>query len=310
MLLNIAAKALNLINTNKMIVKRLLIAIAPFLLKTHLNSFKCMSFESLLARFTFNPKSEFLENAQVLEEKSPYETIFIKFEGSKDFELRIKDKISKLKVQTKYIKISRIDSSEHYFVKIYLSEGSSSFYNVYPLMNYQPITELAFLTRSVFNHRLLFRLSDLFYTPFENAICLTLKDNDQSILKLCHLIRYFSNINSHIYGLYYYVPLATGFIKIESLAKFIILVCIILGFDLKLDFDVISTISNVSNFILSPTICISLVNSNQKCIYLALFTMINFKFAFIFGILCYTIELIKEIKILKSSGKYKVIKNE
>jgi hypothetical protein len=299
MFLDLALNAFFYLKTKKLIIRKILVFTGPLFLYFQKHSFDSMSFESLQAQLIFDQKNEFLEKPEKFIEKPPYETIFIKFKGSEDFEAKLNDFILRLKVKTRSVKISREDSKEHYFIKIYLTEDDSNHHEVFPLSNYHTNTEIAFLTRSLFKTKLSFRFSDLFYKPFENSIHLTVKNNLQTTLKICNLIRYFSNLYSHFYGLYHYVPLTKKFIKAESLAIFIFYVISITAFNLKLQFNLISTILVGISFVLTPLTCLFAVNLNQKPVLMFMFLAINIKFAFVYALICYAIELIKELKKIK-----------
>lgn len=296
MLLNVATKLFEQIKINRIFIKRILLILAPLLLKFHYEEFKSMSFESLHTHFVFDPQNEFLKEPLLFEEKPPLETIFIQLSGSEEFEERIRYNLGKMKIRSKFIYVTRNESSKHYFVKIYLSEGQKSSYNAYPLANYQTNSELAFLARSIFKTSLLFKISDVFYASFENSVDLTLRNDHTHILDLCHLIRHFSNIHSHYYGLYYYIPLSSKLIKAESLGRFIIVVLLTNILEVDLNINLISIMISAILFALAPLSCVFYLKSRGKAIHLFLFFIINFKFCFLYAILCYLYEFVSEIK--------------
>ena len=298
MLFTITTKALAFLNKNKLLLKRILLCLAPFFLKFNKDPFKSMSFESLSSHFVFNPSNEFQKESQPYDSKPSNQTIFIKLDGSEEFELRVRDRISRLKVRSKSIIISRNNSNDHYFIKIYLKENSKNSYNVYPLINYQPNSEIAFLTRSLFPSKLMFSFRDLFYKPFENSIELHLENNYSSIIKLCTLIRYFSNIYSHYYGIYYYIPLSHDLIRAESLAKFIFITLAILLFNLNTKFNTLFVFSISFLYLMAPFTCIFFIKSRIKAVFLITFSVLNLKFGFLFALFCYFIEISIEAKMI------------
>lgn len=296
MLFEIATKTMKYLSEKIRLIRKFALLVAPIFLKLHINDFKSMSFESLIAHFSFNPNIELGSEPCPFELKSPNQTIFIKLEGSEDFEFRIQEYLSKMKIRSKSIVISRNDSNHHYFIKIFIKESSTNHLVIYPLMNHQPNSELMYIARSLFESKLKYRVSDLLYNRFENSLEISLENNYSSVLKFCKLIRYFSNLYSHSYGIYYYLPTYSGLIKAESLMIFIGFISLILLTKSSINFNIFITFLNCVIYMLMPFTCVLFANSEFKGIYLILFSIINLKFGFIFAIICYTLELTKEIR--------------
>lgn len=276
---------------NKTIVKTLLLAVAPLLLFFRIEKYDLSTQESLFENLNFSNKQGFLETPIEFKNAPPHETIFIKFNGSKEFEEKLLERINRIAVRSKSIKISKNPTQENCFVNIYLEESKSDEIKIYPLSRYQPNSDLMFLGKSFFEPSLHVSFRDFFYQSFQNKLEISIKNSEDSIEDLCNLLRCLLNMHSHYYGVYYYVPLKKGMLSAESISRHPFLLILYFLFDFNSEYSVILSILVIAVYSFFPILGILIAPRAQRAIYILFFLLIDFKFAFIGCILWYFDEI-------------------
>ena len=226
-------------------------------------------------------------NSPLEYEDMPHQTIYIQFDGSIGFKEKLINKINRISVRSKSIKLSDIDLNYNFFVKIHLKESGSKSLDLHPIRRLQPNSDVIALARLLFKPKLIFDFTDLFEYKFVNKINICIDDSEQSIDDLCYLLRYYLNIHSHYYGNYCYVPLESHMISFNSAKFFIIAFLFYTLFDFSCDFNVTTVILHSLLYYICPVTVVLKKRKNHLFIYLLVFTIINFRIALLYCIYLY-----------------------
>jgi len=273
--------------------RSILLALSLILLHIRPVEISLKSSESLFKQLGISKALLFNKEPEVFPIRSPRDTIFVLLDGSDAFFKQVCRTTNRIALRSKSIEVSKHDSHENYFVKVYLKEDSKTKYKIHPLRNFQPNSDLFYLTKEVFGSEYRFALSDLFLWNFENRIDISMNNNENAINRLCILLRLFMNIESHYYGLYYYIPLKTGVIRAEPLIFFVLSVLLSAVFDLNLCLNPLMMFVGALSYALCPLSCLFFLQKEFCSVYGLLFAVINFRFSFVYCLIL-LIMLIKD----------------
>lgn len=290
MLLKTLKNYFKILINNKQKVKLGLLIVLPVLLYIKQDSYTLYSSESLFDYYEISNSDSFNEPME-FEDLSPNQTIYIHFNGTDLFKEKLTDKINRIPVRSKSIKLSTMNINEHFFVKIYLTESSFKFLDLHPIRRFQSNSDIVTLAKHFFNPYLNFHFSDFFKYRFENYVNIRIDNSEQSIDDLCHLLRYYSNIHSHYYGNYYYIPLKNGMISFNYTKNFMIVLMLYTLFDFSCDFNIIIVLIYAILYYIFPLTAIIKKRKEHMFIYLLIYTVLDFKTAFLYCICLYINEV-------------------
>jgi len=285
MLLKVIQRFFEYARNNTRKTKALILLLAPIFLPLNLQKYHLYSTESLADDLKFNDSVGFYDTPLDYEDMPPHETIYILFTGSEAFEHRLGDRIKRMMVRSRSIKISRENTPENVFVKIHLTENKHPKLNLHPLRAAQPNSDLITIAMKLFPPATSFDLQDILHYRFENRIDLELPNNERSIRDLCSLLRYYSNIHSHYYGIYYYIPLAKGMVTLDMLKWFIICCIAHEAFDVPSKLNPVVFLAYSTLYYFIPPLGLYILTKPHRSVYLFAFCLLNFRFGF-FHCLC------------------------
>lgn len=299
-------RTLEILRHNKCRAKAALLLLLPAFLLFRPDKYTLYSKESLFDHLEFSRDCGFYDHPKEYEEMPPHQTIYICFEGSSALEHRLSEKIKRIMVRSKSIKLSREDSNEPFFAKIYLREGKCKTVELHPFRNFQPNSDLIGLARTLFTPRLKFDAADILLSRFEskvfeNKIDLCTDDSEQSVQDFCYLLRYYLNIHSHYYGIYYYIPLESCMITFDSLKNFIAGYLVYELFEFSPDFNLTAFLMRSVAYYFVPLSGFLATRKEQRAIYIFVFSILNFKFGFLYCVCRY----LNEIKALIRNSRTK-----
>lgn len=314
MLFKLILKSFEIFWRNKQQAQAFLLLLLPALLLFKPSKYKIHSRELLFDSLDVDDETGFYGPPIDYKVQPPNETIYIHFEGSHNLYNILNEKIKKITIRSKSIKLSREDANEHFFIKLYLKENVYSALEMHPLRNFQPNSDLLTAAACLFDPFLKFDLMDFLLYKFENRIDILVNNDEASITKICNLLRYYLNIHSHYRGSYYYIPLKKRIIKLNSLKLFIagyILYELIKGSS-KFDLGIFLIKSIV--YYLFPPAGLFLGNLESRAIYAFIFCIMNFKVGFVCCLYWYLHEFVSfvlnQLKAkLKNREKNKVLLN-
>ncbi|ELA42767.1 uncharacterized protein VICG_00082 [Vittaforma corneae ATCC 50505] len=298
-------KTLETLQQNKRKAKIALLLLLPASLLFRPDKYNLYSKESLFDHLEFSRDHGFYSHPKEYEEMPPHQTIYICFEGSRALENRLNEKIKKIMVRSKSIQLSRENINESFFVKIYLKESKRKTIELHPFRTFQPNSDLISLAKTFFTPCLEFSISDILFSGpkdmlFENRIDLCIDNSEQSIQDLCYLLRYYLNMHSHYYGIYYYIPLANCMITFDSLKNFMIGYLIYELFDFSPSFDPTVFLIRSIAYYFFPISGLLALGKDSRAAYLFVFAILNFKFGFLYCVCLYLNALKTLIKALRN----------
>lgn len=275
----------------------LLVAAGTMLLFTRPAEYSLMSKESLYKQL--DSSCCLLSDADKgFEESPPHQTIFILVDGSMELCDAIERTTRRIKLRSRLLRVSTVNSSEQHFVKLYIREGKEVL-NIHPMRNYQPNSDVLELARLVFEPRLSFELGDLFIWRFENRIDISLPNNPKSLRRLAKLLRYYMNIESHVYGLYYYIPTRTGIIRAEHPYMFISLTLLSLLFDFRPGCSPVMVLLAGILCQACPLACVLFLKKEYAFIYGLVFGVINLKCGLTYTLAMYAVMIVDQVRNLQ-----------
>lgn len=285
MLINVLYIIYKKLKNHKNIVQTVLLCAIFSFLNIEPSPDRLMSSESLYNQIGLS-KAQLFENiSKPFEDSFPNQTIMIIFTGSENFKKLTKEIVSRLKLRSKTIKFSSKPTNENYFIKVYLKESDINCLKIHPLRNYQPNSDLLYLAKQVFKPTYRFQIRDLFILKFENWVDLEITNEKRSLERVCLLLRLFMNLESHYYGLYYYIPTRTGLIKAEPIFLFNIgILLIVFSESLPLLNPYSLFVATILNYF-CPLCCFFYLKKKISIMYGLVFTVINYKIALIYCIL-------------------------
>lgn len=242
------------------------------------------------------------EFSDELRNSPPFKTIAV-IVNNNELLAKIKNSILFLKLKTKNIKIINKNDYAGYFTTIEIRKTDESRVEIHPLRNYQPNSDLLHIAAGVFKPTLVFNISDLFISKFENKIEIALSGDDQSMLDFVKLLHYLMNITSLVWGTYFYVPLGdvnslfgennskpSGelnlyFIKAETVVPFIALTIVESLLAGRYKIDPILLACNGLAIWISPCLVPLVYNIKGIAPLLILYSFINFKVGYIISVI-------------------------
>lgn len=290
MLLKVIQRLVSAVGKNTRRTKAIILLVAPIFLLLRLQKYHMYSGESLIEDLKFED-ADIYDTPVDYEDRPPHETIYILFTGSAELETRLNDRIRRLMVRSKSIQISREDTPESVFVKINLVESSHQGLRLHPLRSFQPNSDLITIAMRLFPPVVRFDLLDIFHYRFENRIDLELPPSEKSICDLCRLLRYYSNIHSHYYGIYYYIPLSTGIITLDMLKGFIICCIAHEAFEISAKFNPVVFLAHSVLYYFFPPVGFFILRKPHRAVYLFSFCLLNFRFGFLSCVYLYINEV-------------------
>lgn len=291
MLINFMAKSLILLEKFKQPVKNTLLGLAFASLYIKPTEYDLMSKESLYSQIGETNSFLMLEEATEFDESPPHQTICIVVDGQDSFYEKIRHYVNRLRLRSKSIKVTREDDSPNYFVKMYVKESVETKFEIHPFRNFQPNSDIVHLAKLVFDTKMACSWSDLLANRFENRVDILLENDPIKIERICLLLRFYMNIESHYYGLYYYVPIRSGIIRAEAFALFIIAVLAHSLFDFDPTFNPVLLIIAGGLYSLCPLTSLLFLRKRTVFIFGIIFSIMNFKFGFLYCLLHYSITL-------------------
>lgn len=302
MLLDTIQSGLKVLRNNTKQIKMALLLITPIFLLVRPVKYNNSSEESLIDESALITDPGFCDSPFEYEERPPHETICILYSGSRAFEKELVGKINKLIIRSKSIKVLREDILENVFIKIHVTEGTENKLLLHPLRCSQPNSDLMAIASKIFRSSVVIELADIFPYRFENRIDLELNFDDNSIIKFCLMLRYYSNIHSHYYGGYYYIPLNTGMITFPMLREFILCCLLHELFEVENRISPFLLLFHSMLYYLIPPAGFFVMRKPCRAMYLFIFCVLNFKF----GLLCCLYVYVSEVWTLFCGGLLKL----
>lgn len=303
MLIDVTQRLLSLAVRHKTHTRLILLAVSTIFVFIRPAKYSLMSSESLYNQLDSSHDLLFSDVDREFEELPPHQTIFVFVDGGKEFCDSMEKCIKRIRLRSKSLKISTANSSEQYFVKLYVKESKETCLNIHPMRNYQPNSDIMELAKSVFEPRLLFEFGDLAVWCFENRIDISLASDQKSLRKLASLLRYYMNIESHAYGLYYYIPVKTGIIRAESLGIFMLLTLISSLSDFQPGCNPVMVLVAGILYHLCPLVCVFFLRKEHVFLYGLAFCVINFKAGFAYCLASYILMIGSQVRELLSRNQ-------
>lgn len=291
MLIDVLHRVLSLAVEHKSRTKLVLLAVSTMFIFVRPVRYSLMSSESLYSCLNSSCDLLFSDADTEFQDLSPHQTVFILVDGTEEFCSSVEGCVRKIKVRPKSLKVSSVNSSEQYFVKLYVKEDCETCLNIHPMRNYQPNSDIMELAKSVFKPRLAFEPWDLVTWSFENRVDISLANDPKSMKKLASLLRYYMNIESHVYGLYYYIPVKTGIVRAESLGLFVLFVLLSSLFDFEPNCNPFMVLMAGIAYHLCPLVCVFFLRREHVFLYGLAFSVVNFKFGFAYCLLRYLLTI-------------------
>lgn len=284
MLVNLAQKLLPKIIRNEDRIRILLLVLAPFLLLFPPNEYDFDTDGFLYGKQDVSFR--LLSNKPLdFEKLPPHETICIVLDKENKNNQFIKEMVKYLSLRTRTVLITEQDIKELFFLNLYIKFDSCESVKLHPFRNFQPNLDLLTLAIKHFGATNTFSFKDLFGRAFDNSINIFLKDELSSYIKLLKILRYCMNVDSFKRVNYYYIPLASGFIKAEPFCLFVVAMIIVMSFDLTFTLDPLKLVCISFLYYIFPPSFMFLYESRDMALYTIVFCAINFKFAFLFCLL-------------------------
>lgn len=274
--------------------KVVLILFIPLLLMKP-QSYELMSKESLYPQIGDSESLLFTEKEVEYKRNSPHETILICLNNNNYFDDLLKSYIKKIYIRGKTVLFSNTDLNENYFLKIFIKESNITNISIFPMRKYQPNSDIFYLALEFFKSKNEINFKDIFYNKIENAIFINLENNQNDIKNFCLLLRLYMNIESYMYGIYYYVPYGNVLIRAEPFYFFILGVLILSIYDIELDLNPFKIVIVCIIYDFCPLICFMFLDVKYCFIFGFVFSVLNFRFGFLYCILIYLIMLKNQI---------------
>lgn len=296
MAINSVLPIFRFINSNKIYIRRTLLILAFASLFINRKSYNLSSKESLFDQLGLSTALLFDVKEIEYDDNPPHETIMVCIDGDSDFENILTSYIKRIKIRGKSIIFENKDVKENYFLKIFIKKSNKSNIVINPLKKFQPNTDIHYLALKIFEPKTEYRLLDTLNNNIENRIQINLQMNE--IEKFCILLRLYMNIESYMYGGYYYIPIGRMIISAESLYIFIILTLTISSLECNIDYNAfyICLIAVLYNYF--PFICLLFLSKKYCLLFGLIFSTLNFRFAFLYSLIIYSIFLKYEIQLL------------
>lgn len=286
MLLNIILKNISIVKKHETLLKIFLLFLAGASLYPQLIDNKMMSKESLYDCIEL-PKDFLLEAPKEYVTQTPNQTILIICDKNDAKLDPLIEKILRLKIRTRSIQICDSNINENYFCKIELRSAGNTATEIHPLKNLQPNSDLIYLACSIFGYKLSFSFKDLFYQSFDNILKVNIEPSEEGHRKILELLQLLMNIETHVYGLYYYIPLGNKIIRAEYCAIFMIIIIIYTFADDSVKCNNHLLILLTICYILMPASILFQLKGNGITPKIIIFGIFNFKFGFIYCVLYY-----------------------
>lgn len=290
-------------NANKL--KVLLLLATAFFIFPQFSTNKILTHEHLYKK-GYNPKHNLKKKPKFEEfkdfymyqktEKSPYETILMQGNADQisDFK-KIVQFIDNTEILAKNIKIIlykrkiQKDHREQYFAIININFGNASFIKTFPFQNHQPNSDLFFIATCYFRQKPKYR--QFFFKKMPNninVINLNLRPSIKDSKKLYSFLLRISNLHSHSLGSYYYFPYYDNHISVSSVAPFLLLNVVYSCFTaiMNEDFSFELLYLTPAAFMVSPWSLFLFVLSGNVLTFICLvfFSVLNFRFGYIFAL--------------------------
>lgn len=282
---------------HRMLLKSVLLFAAPLTLFHLKSDYSLRSYETLYDQI--DPLYNLTSDEPVdFAERPPHQTICIVLSEKNRGSSSIIGEVRRLRLRTKSVVFTDRDIRETFFAKIFIQTSDRSSVHVHPLRNFQPNSDLLALAIKVFGCRLSLHYRDLTYGPFENAVYLSLRDTKEDRQKLLTLLRYYMNVEAFVWCNFFYVPFRKFYIRAEPLILFNIVVICTMLFDCDLLLDPLGLVFTACLFGAAPLSLVLLYDARRNAILALLFSVINFKFGFVFCLLFYVYTVVKQAACL------------
>lgn len=261
----------------------LIAAIAPIFLYKCKSDNNLRSDESLYG--TLNPY-ENLANDRPEEfiQMPPHQTICIVMNGHFP---GLVERVKHIRLRSKFILFTTKDIDQIFFVKLKIRAADHSCVVLDPLQRILPDSDLVFLAGRVFGSKTAFQPRSLFYNNYNNTIHLDFCNDHKNHNKLLILLRYYMNVEAFTWSNYFYIPFPNYHIRAEPIVGFIIAVFGMCILNCEAHGAPLPLLCRASLFIAAPISVIFMYDRGANGLLIFLFSIINFKFGFLFSILCY-----------------------
>lgn len=230
--------------------------------------------------------------------KSPCETIVIY--GEKNdlfFFVRLAASIKRMFCQRKNVIIILGDGYYKstiytYFCEIKLNYGDTTMVENNFFRHLSPNSDFFFITSYFFPSRIRFNLSDILFHNFNNKsinkVNITIQKDMNSTKRFLTYLRALFNMDSHLFGTYFYFTYDKYFIQAEYFLPFIFFNALYYFIDILYGLDFNMSLWPLI-YLLSPVFSIFFLNEANihlsACIFF--FFIVNFKMGFLFALLTY-----------------------